>query len=277
VTAFDVVEAQAYWQRVHAEALRTAAVSSEAQLLEPVCHPGWPLWFNSYVARWQRRAFQTALPHCGDLRGRDVLEIGCGTGRWTVLLRDLGARVHAVDVSPEVIDADRKRFSGVHFLCADLLNLPSEDSSVDLAVSVTVIQHVPHKAQDRAVAELARVVRSGGKALLLENTSDIGRHVFARAISEWKALFASHRFKCVYARGYSYDLPLRGARVLRDVGRRTQDTSHLDEEPLRQPTRLAALACRPLVAASEITERLSWRFLPPELATHCAFVFERVG
>jgi SAM-dependent methyltransferase len=276
VKAFDVAQAQKYWMRVHAE---TSLVedSSEARLLEPVCHPGWPVWFNSYFARCQRRAFLDALPHCGDLHDRDVLEVGCGNGRWTVLLRDLGGRVRAVDLSPEAIEANRRRIPGVQFECADLLELPLPDRCVDLAVSVTVVQHVPYEAQEGAVAELARVVRPGGHALVLENTKDRGRHVFAKPSTDWIALFAAHGFKCLFARGYSYDLPLRAGRAILALGHigRTRGNESLEIEPLQRPARLVALAYLPLVMASLLVEPFAWRLLSTKFGTHCAFVFER--
>src|SRR5438874_13443234 len=119
--------------RVHAASQAPVEDQSEARLLEPVCHPGWPGWFNSYFACSQQRAFLDALSHCGDLRDRDVLEVGCGNGRWSILLRDLGANVPAVDVSPEAIETDRRRILGVNFECADLLELPLRNECVDLA------------------------------------------------------------------------------------------------------------------------------------------------
>jgi len=278
--SFDVAEARAYWRRLHAVSQPSDSSPAQADLLQPVCHPGQPTWFNSYVAQSQRRAFTDALPRAGDLRGRDVLEIGCGTGRWTVILRDTGANVRAVDVSAAAIAANARRIRGVEFECADLLDLPLGDESIDLAVSVTVIQHVPHDAQARAAAELARVLRRGGCALLLENTKDVGQHVFARSINGWKALFARHGFDCLFARGYAYDLPLRAGRAmwsLRRVGRASSDTALLlDSEPGTKASRFHELAYRPFVAASRLLEPVTWRFLPDDLATHCAFVFERV-
>src|SRR3954469_21023966 len=62
----------------------------------------------------------------GDLRGKRVLDVGCGEGADALLLAALGARVTAIDVSPKAIELarNRARASGVEedveFICAPL-------------------------------------------------------------------------------------------------------------------------------------------------------------
>src|SRR6266516_2925008 len=90
-----------------------------------------PPWYNRYFAGVQRKAFQRALSHCGDLAGASVLEIGCGTGRWSRLLRDLGAHVVAIDLSEEAIARNARTIAGIDFRAGDFLELELPEAAFD--------------------------------------------------------------------------------------------------------------------------------------------------
>jgi ubiquinone/menaquinone biosynthesis C-methylase UbiE len=95
-------------------------------------------------------------------RGRSVLEVGCGTG---LLLRRIAAfasHARGVDLSPGMLARARAR--GLHVDLASATALPFADASFDVACSFKVLPHV--RAVDRALAEMARVVRPGGHLLV---------------------------------------------------------------------------------------------------------------
>ena len=101
----------------------------------------------------------------GDVRGRSVLDAGCGTGYLSVKLAQAGADVVGVDLSPEMvaIAAGNAARAGVQgrFLagsCADLAGVA--DASVDCVVSNYVLMDLPDL--DGAMAAFARVLRPGG-------------------------------------------------------------------------------------------------------------------
>jgi ArsR family transcriptional regulator len=98
-----------------------------------------------------------------------VADLGCGTGNAAEVLAPCVRRVLAVDQSSVMIDAARKRLTGltnVQFLQGELEHLPIEAGTVDAAVCVLVLHHIdaPHKA----VAEMARILRPGGVALIVD-------------------------------------------------------------------------------------------------------------
>ena len=98
----------------------------------------------------------------GDLRGRRVLEVGCGTGRFAVALaeREL-AKVWAVDPSPEMLAVARARAArGVRFKRADAERLPFKDGWFERA-AMTLVVHVLDRT--RAFAELRRVLGADGR------------------------------------------------------------------------------------------------------------------
>jgi SAM-dependent methyltransferase len=101
----------------------------------------------------------------GELDGKDVLEIGCGSGVHARLLAAAGARVTAVDLTPTAVEMTRRRLElhGLEgtVLEADAESLPFADASFDFAWSWGVIHHSADTA--RVVAEVARVLRPGGR------------------------------------------------------------------------------------------------------------------
>jgi ubiquinone/menaquinone biosynthesis C-methylase UbiE len=104
-----------------------------------------------------------------DLHGKDVLEIGCGTGVHARLLAEAGARVTAVDLTPTAVELTKRRLALASLSAevreADAESLPFADGSFDFVWSWGVIHHSEHT--DRVVAEIARVLRPGGRLALM--------------------------------------------------------------------------------------------------------------
>ena len=132
------------------------------------------------AASWFAQA-PGAPPYSGlvpfaDLAGKDVLEIGCGTGVHARLLAEAGAHVTAVDLTPTAVELTRRRLD-LHGLDADVReadaeDLPFEDASFDFVWSWGVIHH--SNDTRRVVGEIARVLRPGGQlALMVYHRSSI--------------------------------------------------------------------------------------------------------
>ena len=103
------------------------------------------------------------------IAGKDVLEIGCGMGTHASLLAKAGARLTAVDLTERAVEATRRRFElfGLNGRIerADAENLSFADSSFDLVWSWGVIHH--SSRFEICLAEIARVLRPGGRLLLM--------------------------------------------------------------------------------------------------------------
>ncbi len=103
------------------------------------------------------------------LRPARVLEVGCGWGELAAWIgRETGARVTAVDLSPRMVALAVE--AGVAAEVADVQELPFEDGSFDVAVAAWMLYHVPDR--DRAVSELARVLRPGGRLVAATELDD---------------------------------------------------------------------------------------------------------
>lgn len=119
------------------------------------------------------------IAHAEIGEGDVVLDVGCGGGIDTVLAaRRVGSsgRVIAVDMLPEMRDRTRSatEHAGVHGRCdlrvGEMESLPLPDGSVDVVVSNGVLNLSPRKS--RAIAEVARVLRPGGRLCVADLVVD---------------------------------------------------------------------------------------------------------
>ena len=146
---------------------------------------------NRAAERVQEHFLRQALSTI-DLRGRAVLEIGCGIGRWVDLIETLGGQYEGADISQEMIRIASTRRADIQFSHLSDCRLPYGDNSQDLVFSVTVLHHNPFDQQDRMIAEAMRVLRPGGHLLILEAVSH-GRsqqktfNMFPRSRHDWIA------------------------------------------------------------------------------------------
>jgi SAM-dependent methyltransferase len=100
--------------------------------------------------------------------GERVLDIACGTGNAALIAAQAGARVVGLDSAARLIDVARERAANAgadaEFVVGDALELPFDDRAFDAVVSVFGVIFVPDPA--RAVAEILRVLKPGGRAVL---------------------------------------------------------------------------------------------------------------
>jgi SAM-dependent methyltransferase len=93
--------------------------------------------------------------------GARVVDLGCGSGVFTNLLRRRGYQCVGVDLSPNLIAIARANFSGIEFRTGDIERLPFPDSSFDGVLLSGVLHHLPERS--RCAAEVFRILRPGGK------------------------------------------------------------------------------------------------------------------
>jgi ArsR family transcriptional regulator len=163
-------------------------------------------YFSSAAGHWDRirRELFGESSHLHALlalldRSMTVGDLGAGTGIVSQALAPFVRRVIAVDDSTAMLAAARKRLGSVHNVelrRGDLLDLPIADADLDLAVLFLVLAFVDEPG--KALAEVRRVLRPGGRALVVDmfphDREDIARemgHVWrgfsAEQVNRWSA------------------------------------------------------------------------------------------
>lgn len=108
--------------------------------------------------RWKRRVAML----CHAIReGRNVLELGCGTGYFTKELAQTDADITAIDISPALIAAAEKaiRRPNVKFDIENAYQMSFRDETFDAVVGSSVLHHLD---VEKAIAEMFRVLKPGG-------------------------------------------------------------------------------------------------------------------
>jgi SAM-dependent methyltransferase len=112
--------------------------------------------------------------------GLFVIDVGCGAGGWHPQLTAAGARVLGVDLMPGMIREARVAGSGLQptplFALADAQALPFKDATFDRVLCAGVLYHVPDCG--RALREIRRVLRPGGRAVISTNGAYAMRRIY---------------------------------------------------------------------------------------------------
>ncbi|MEZ4561153.1 MAG: class I SAM-dependent methyltransferase [Thermomicrobiales bacterium] len=136
----------------------------------------YPLGTTEYFAHYdglreanESQAFSAWLHEYDAFAGKSVLDVGCGNGYVLANYARAGARVTGVDLTEAAVRLARQRFvqAGLvgAFQTATAEALPFSDDSFDCVCSMGVLHHTPDTA--RAVAEIWRVLRPGGRLIVM--------------------------------------------------------------------------------------------------------------
>lgn len=126
---------------------------------------------------------QLILEYFGDLAGKRVLDVGCGKGRFARVLaeRHPAARIAAMDLSEAML-----RFvpAPITACSATMTALPFRDAAFDAAYATESLEHAVDI--ERALAELCRVVKPGGRIVVIDKNAE---HWGKLATPEWERWF----------------------------------------------------------------------------------------
>ncbi len=139
-------------------------------------------------------------------QGRDVLEVGCGTGLILERIRRFAKTAKGIDLSPGMLEHARERGLDVHEGSAT--KLPFEDESFDVTCSFKVLAHVPDIG--KALSEMSRVTRKGG-VLLAEFYNPMSFRALAKVLGPAGKISEKTRESAVYTR---FDAPWTLGKIL---------------------------------------------------------------
>lgn len=141
-------------------------------------------WFGLYPA---------VINSLGDMRGKSVLDIGCGTGELSKYLSEAGAIVTAIDNSKNAINYAKSKDSKTNYLVADAINLKFKQESFDIVIMNMVLMHFDNNQfLDKTIFNACNTIRNGGLFVF----SDL--HPICKMTQEMM-----HR-KMIYKPGFSY-------------------------------------------------------------------------
>ena len=195
----------------------------KAESYEGLARSNWPS--NTYNRYWDERQMSILDKVLGDVRGLEIADVACGTGRASRHMARRGARVTGLDFAPRTLDAARAetRAAGLahRFRIYDALQPPASDlvERFDLGVTISCLAMACREAEifDQALGHLVAMIRPGGRIFFLEpiHRSRLLRRILPMSVSEWIARSEAHGLRLV-DRGRMGFVPLRLLLAFRD-------------------------------------------------------------
>ena len=142
-----------------------------------------------------RALIELAARHVGHTAGLTALDIGCGVGLTDRYLTDSFAKVIGVDIFEGVLERAAATNPQAQYLLHDEHSLPLDDGTVDVAFAICVVHHVPPVQWRAFAAEMARVLRPGGIAVIFEHNplNPMTRRVVSNCVFDDDAVLLRRR------------------------------------------------------------------------------------
>ena len=175
------------WEQVEAErSAFEASLVDDSRLVAPRSRVD--RYLDPPLDTWHELEYCYAL--LGDAEGKTVLEYGCGDGNNTLVLALRGAKVKALDISPDLIQIAKKRLEvnhvegDVEFIVGSAHDIPLPDESVDIVFGMAILHHLD---LELSAKEVRRVLKKGGKAIFKEPVRNSRIVKFARKLVPYEA------------------------------------------------------------------------------------------
>jgi ubiquinone/menaquinone biosynthesis C-methylase UbiE len=127
-------------------------------------HQGWVAKAAAYrnsFGKITEQAIESVLDTFGDLSGKRLLDIACGTGDLAAAAAKRGARAEGVDFAATMVEKATANYPDVRFVEGDAEHLPYHGSTFDAVVCSFGLLHLQNP--DAAIADARRVIKAGGR------------------------------------------------------------------------------------------------------------------
>lgn len=139
-------------------------------------------WANAYdifvrfvmMGQYQK-LIQSTVEIANIQANETVLDVGCGTGTLAIAAKKVSppsVTIHASDAAPEMIDRARQKALDeqldIEFTHGLVENIPAPDNTYDLVMNSLMVHHLPDDLRDKAFAEIYRVLKPGGRLLIVD-------------------------------------------------------------------------------------------------------------
>jgi SAM-dependent methyltransferase len=170
-------------------------------------------------------ALDLLTKHFGATESLTMLDVGCGTGGSHAMLAPRLTALSGTDVSAASVDEAERTNPGVRYQPYDGQRLPYPDASFDAAMTVCVMHHVPPAQWPAFAAEMRRVVRPGGLALVFEHNplNPLTRRAVSNCEFDADAVLLGQRRTRTLLGGAGFaDVRSRAILSIPSIGRRTR-------------------------------------------------------
>jgi len=170
--------------------------------------------YNRWVYRMRTEQLRGLIDrHAWPVKGRAVLDVGCGTGFFVDFWSSLeAAPLVGVDIAEVSIERLKPRFPDARFVCADISGPQVEiDGTFDYVSVFDVLYHIVDDTRfEQAAANLARLCRPGAKVLVTDmfgtRTTEVVRHVRNRSLEQYRTVFGRQGLKLTALRPLFFTL-----------------------------------------------------------------------
>lgn len=134
-----------------------------------------------------------------DLKGKNLLDVGCGTGLYSIRAYSRGATVTGLDISENMLNIAREKAklssAPINFILGDMDNMPFNDNLFDAVISITAFEF--SKNPKNTLKEILRVLKPGCKAVIgvLSEHSLWSKKRGEQAESPYNIYFFAHFFE----------------------------------------------------------------------------------
>lgn len=145
-------------------------------------------WFVNLVSLGREKTLRKRTVALAQVKpGEKVLDVGCGTGSLTVVAKEQAGpsgEVYGTDAAPEMIDVAQRKANragvDVTFEVGLVENIAFPDDQFDVVLSSFMMHHLPDDLKRRGLAEIYRVLKPGGRLLIVDMESSSGGTVIQR-------------------------------------------------------------------------------------------------
>lgn len=161
----------------------TAGNTSDPETRGLILNGGWRYdlhgWFNdTFLFGGQMRAMRRRTVDLARVQpGEQVLDVGCGTGTLALeIARRVGSEGHVTGIDPGAEQIARARAKArrarlpIEFQIGVIEHLPLPDRTFDVALSTIMMHHLPQSLKRQGLAEIARVLKPGGRLVIADFT-----------------------------------------------------------------------------------------------------------
>ncbi|MFX0142281.1 MAG: class I SAM-dependent methyltransferase [Candidatus Hodarchaeota archaeon] len=170
-------------------------------IYQKVCVYNASSQFNKMMNKIQKNCLNTLLKYIPIIENKNILEVGCGTGRWAKYMLNKNVNYYGVDISPMMLDIAKTNVPEGNFFLTDGGKLNFSNNYFDLVFTITVLHHIPYDKKKNMIREICRVTKNDGHIIIIEDVcfKKIKNifNMFPLSPYEWIATFNRYGYNCI--------------------------------------------------------------------------------